>query len=217
VDRNGCDTRNDVLHRDLRSVIVRPSTNGCVVLAGTFHDPYTGRTLTFSKDDADAVQIDHVVALSDAWQKGAQQWSPERRRAFANDPLNLLAVSGPANAAKSDSDAASWLPPARPGRCRMVARQVAVKAEYGLWVTAAERDAITRVLSGCPGELVPTREPGPLPAAETTVAPRTPRPGDLNCSDFATQAEAQAHLDASPGDPDGLDGNGDGVACESLP
>jgi hypothetical protein len=155
VDRNGCDTRNDVLNRDLAAKEWRPGTHGCVVVAGVLHDPYTGRRLVFAKPDAAAVQIDHVVALSDAWQKGAAQWDAARRREFANDPLNLLAVDGPTNGSKGDGDAATWLPPQRSYRCRFVARQVAVKAKWKLAVTAAERDAITRVLSKCPRQRVP--------------------------------------------------------------
>jgi len=155
VDRNGCDTRDDVLNRDLSAKEWRPGTRGCVVVAGVLHDPYTGRRLVFAKADASAVQIDHVVALSDAWQKGAAQWSPTRRREFANDPLNLLAVDGPTNARKSDGDAATWLPPQRSYRCRFVARQVAVKRKWKLSVTAAEHDAIARVLSRCPQQRLP--------------------------------------------------------------
>jgi hypothetical protein len=155
VDRNGCDTRDDILNRDLTAKQWRPGTHGCVVIAGLLADPYTGRSIPFAKADAAAVQIDHVVALSDAWQKGAASWSAARRLAFANDPLNLLAVDGPSNASKSDGDTATWLPPNKPYRCRFVARQVAVKAKWELWVTAAERDAMLRVLSKCPEQRVP--------------------------------------------------------------
>jgi hypothetical protein len=149
VDHNGCDTRNDVLRRDLHATTVRPGTSGCVVLTGTFADPYTGRTLTFDKQHAAAVQIDHVVALSDAWQTGAQQWSTEKRTAFANDPRNLQATDGGTNEQKGDADAASWLPPNRGYRCTYVRRQIDVKASYGLWVTPAEHDALARVLKTC--------------------------------------------------------------------
>ena len=155
VDRNGCDTRDDILNRDLSAKEWRPGTHGCVVVAGGLADPYTGTTITFVKADASAVQIDHVVALSDAWQKGAATWSAARRLAFANDPLNLLAVDGPSNAQKSDGDTATWLPPNRLYRCRFVARQVAVKAKWHLWVTAAERDAMRGVLARCPEQRVP--------------------------------------------------------------
>jgi hypothetical protein len=155
VDRNGCDTRNDILNRDLTAREWRVGTHGCVVIAGVLADPYTGRAIPFAKADAAAVQIDHVVALSDAWQKGAAGWSAARRLAFANDPLNLLAVDGPSNARKRDGDTATWLPPNKPYRCRFVARQVAVKAKWGLWVTAAERDAMRRVLSKCPEQPAP--------------------------------------------------------------
>jgi len=155
TDRNGCDTRNDILARDLDGETFRPRTRDCVVITGLLHDPYTGRSVSFRKADASAIQIDHVVALSDAWQKGAAAWPESKRLTFANDPLNLLAVSGSANGAKSDSDAASWLPSAKSYRCAFVARQVAVKAKYGLWITRAERDAIGRVLSPCPNQAVP--------------------------------------------------------------
>lgn len=159
VDRNGCDTRNDVLRRDLVATTTRPGTHGCVVLTGTLLDPYTGERIAFVRGQgtSQAVQIDHVVALADAWQKGAQGWDDETRERFANDPLNLLAVDGPTNASKGMGDAATWLPPARAARCAYVARQVAVKRSYGLWVTRAEQDAMRRVLSSCPAEPLPDR------------------------------------------------------------
>ncbi len=155
VDRNGCDTRNDVLNRDLANKQWRPNTHDCVVVSGTLVDPYTSRTLEFAKVRAIAVQIDHVVALSDAWQKGAQQLTAAQRLAFANDPINLLAVDGPTNGAKGDSDAATWLPPNRAFRCTYAARQIAVKARYRLWVTRAEQEALRRVLARCPEEPLP--------------------------------------------------------------
>jgi Protein of unknown function (DUF1524) len=160
-DRNGCDTRNDTLARDLRDVV---RSGPCTVVTGTLHDPYTGERVDFlrGQDTSALVQIDHVVPLSDAWQKGAQQLDPDRRRAFANDPLNVLAVWGPANAQKSDGDAATWLPKEKSVRCAYVARQVSVKAAYGLWVTPAERDAIARVLTRCPDEPAVTGAGAPL-------------------------------------------------------
>ncbi|WP_210505431.1 HNH endonuclease family protein [Naasia sp. SYSU D00057] len=155
IDRNGCDTRNDILQRDLEGEVL---SGPCKVLTGTLHDPYTGATIEFVRGNTTStlVQIDHVVALMDAWQKGAQQLTQEQRIAFANDPLNLLAVDGPTNSSKGDGDAATWLPPSRSVRCAYVARQVAVKAEYGLWMTQAEHDAIAAILTTCPGEPVPT-------------------------------------------------------------
>ncbi len=157
VDRNGCDTRNDILRRDLRGVVLKPGTRGCVVLAGFLPDPYTGATIRFVRGvgTSSLVQIDHVVALGDAWQKGAQRLPLARRTAFANDPLNLLAVGGSVNQRKGDGDAATWLPPRHAYRCAYVARQVAVSAKYGLWVTLAERDAMRRVLSTCPAQRLP--------------------------------------------------------------
>lgn len=152
----GCDTRNIILARDLKPVA---TNDNCQVTSGTLNDPYTGKTIRFQRGSgsSDDVQIDHVVALSDAWQKGAQQLSPERRIELANDPLELLAVDGPANQQKSDGDAATWLPPNKAFRCQYVARQIAVKRKYGLWVTAAEKDAMTRILTSCPGQELPAK------------------------------------------------------------
>ena len=157
VDRNGCDTRNDILRRDLHDTTLKPGTHGCLVLTGTLSDPYTGSTIAFvrGRGTSNAVQVDHVVALADAWQKGAQRWSAATRTEFANDPLNLLAVDGPTNQRKGDGDAATWLPPRKAVRCAYVARQIAVKHRYALAVTAAERDAMVRVLTTCPGQSLP--------------------------------------------------------------
>lgn len=154
TDHNGCDTRDDILKRDLKKTVFRAGTKGCIVTAGVLADPYTGTSITY-KRGASKVDIDHSVALSDAWQKGAQQWTADKRRDFANDPLNLLAVDASTNRRKSDGDTATWLPPNSAFRCSYVARQVAVKKKYGLWVTAAERDAMRKVLGGCPNQPLP--------------------------------------------------------------
>lgn len=150
----GCDTRSIILNRDLTNVKV---DGECKIASGTLHDPYTGKQTAFLRGPAtsDAVQIDHVVALSNAWQTGAQQLSTEEREQLANDPLELLAVDGPANQQKSDGDAATWLPPNKSFRCQYIARQIAVKQKYRLWVTVAERDAMNRILANCPGQLLP--------------------------------------------------------------
>ena len=155
---NGCDTRNDVLRRDLRAVVIKPDTHGCVAAAGTLTDPYSGRMVDFVRGPGTStvVQIDHVVALADSWQTGAAQLTAQQRQDLANDPLELLAVDGRVNEAKGGSNAASWLPPAKTFRCRYVARQIAVKTRYRLWVIPAERDAMARVLAGCPGQPLPT-------------------------------------------------------------
>lgn len=155
-DHNRCDTRNDILRRDLDPDAPVPGSR-CLVATGTLQDPYTGLTITFVRGatTSNDVQIDHVVALSNAWQTGAQQLSPDERVALANDPLELLAVDGPTNGAKGDGDAATWLPPNKAERCDYVARQVAVKARYRLWVTPGEHDAIAGVLAGCPGQGLP--------------------------------------------------------------
>ncbi len=185
VDRNGCDTRNDILRRDLRRFTLKAGTNGCLVLSGTLTSPYTGSTRAFVRGQgtSSAVQIDHVVALSDAWQKGAQRLDAGTRTAFANDPLNLLAVEGSVNQAKGDGDAATWLPPRKGYRCAYVARQVAVKVRYRLWMTAAEHDAVERILATCPTQRLPSAGAIALGGgtvvsapAPTTAKPRTTTP-----------------------------------------
>ncbi|HET8690091.1 MAG TPA: HNH endonuclease family protein [Candidatus Saccharimonadales bacterium] len=150
-----CDTRELILRRDLSSISLGP--DGCTVESGRLLDPYTGQVIVFKRGSgtSDDVQIDHVVALSNAWQTGAQQLSFKQREAFANDPIELLAVDGDANQQKSDGDAATWLPKNKSFRCSYIARQIAIKAKYRLWVTAAERDAMTRVLASCPNQPLP--------------------------------------------------------------
>ncbi|MFE0103163.1 HNH endonuclease family protein [Streptomyces sp. NPDC059009] len=162
TDGNGCGTRDDILKRDLKDVTFRGGD--CTVASGTLSpDPYTGKDVSFTRGRS-RVDIDHLVALSDAWQKGAFQWEPGKRIALANDPLNLLAVDAGPNRGKGDGDTATWLPKNKAYRCTYVARQVAVKKKYGLWVTAGERDAMKRVLGSCPQEKLPS-------GGSPTVAP----------------------------------------------
>jgi hypothetical protein len=241
VDHNGCDTRNDMLRRDLKATALKPGTRNCVVLSGILNDPYTAAAINFVRGNATstAVQIDHVVALSDAWQKGAQRLSPAQRLSFANDPLNLLAVDGPTNMSKSDGDAATWLPPSKSYRCAYVARQISVKSSYGLWVTQAEHDAMARVLSDCPGALAPTNRPAAapakaapapvaVPAAVAPVAPaqvhKAPAPAPVparapaavsyaNCTAVRAAGAAPIRI-GQPGYSTRLDRDGDGVGCE---
>ncbi|MDR0887534.1 MAG: HNH endonuclease family protein [Candidatus Nomurabacteria bacterium] len=149
---NGCDTRNVILFRDLTDKTMK---DNCLVATGILQDPYTGKTIQFSRaDNASAVQIDHIVPLSDAWQKGAQYWEKDKRKQFANDPLNLLASDGPANMQKSDSDAANWLPSNKSFRCYYIARQITIKLKYDLWNTEAETAAMQKVLEKCPDQRV---------------------------------------------------------------
>ena len=165
---NGCDTRNDILRRDLTDIVIKSGTDGCTVARGVLHDPYTNTIISFTRGEntSAAVQIDHVVALGDAWQTGAQQLSFAVRTDMANDPLELLAVSGPTNERKGDADAASWLPPNKAFRCSYVAIQVAVKIRYHLWLTPAEHQAMAGVLAACPTQPLPA---GVLPAAASSA------------------------------------------------
>jgi len=238
-DRNGCDARNDMLNRDLTNKAHKPGTHGCVVTSGVLADPFTATTIHFIRGNATstAVQIDHVVALSDAWQKGAQQLTAPQREAFANDPLNLLATDGPTNGAKGDSDAATWLPPNKSFRCEYVALQTAVKAKYNLWMTKAEREAIRTILtSSCPNQPIPEDTGGvsvpvaarPAPAAEPAPPPgEAPAPKQApapvpaqksnvfyqNCSAVRAAGAAPIRV-GDPGWDTKFDRDGDGIGCE---
>lgn len=156
-DRNGCDARNDVLARDLTNEVV--DSDGCKVLSGKLIDPYSGLAISFvqGRGTSQLVPIDHVVAVSDAWQKGAFKWDAIKRVNFYNDPLNLQATQMKLNSQKGDGDAATWLPPLKSYRCMYVARQIAVKAKYSIWVTTAEKNAMKSILAKCPNQLVPSK------------------------------------------------------------
>lgn len=206
--------------------------------SGVLADPFTAATINFVRGNATstAVQIDHVVALSDAWQKGAQQLTAPQREAFANDPLNLLATDGPTNGAKGDSDAATWLPPNKSFRCEYVALQTAVKAKYNLWMTKAEHVAIRTILtSSCPDQPVPEDGGGvsvpvaarpapaePVPAPAEAPAPKqAPAPAPAqdatvfyqNCSAVRAAGAAPIRV-GDPGWDSKFDRDGDGVGCE---
>ena len=213
IDHNGCDTRNDILNRDLTAK-QHKNSRGCVVISGVLNDPYTGKIINFmrGKDTSEQVQIDHVVALSDAWQSGAQEISAQERLQLANDPENLLAVDGPANQQKSDSDAATWLPANASFRCSYVARQIRVKAKYHLWVKPAEKEAMINVLTPCAGAAA---KPAPVPQVDTPPA-QNPAPALAfqTCADARAAGYRNMHRGA-PGYSDHLDRDGDGIACES--
>lgn len=222
TDHNGCDTRDDILQRDLTSESFRSDDGGdCVVTSGKLDDPYTGKGISFTRGRS-TIDIDHVVALSDAWQKGAKYWDRDKRIQVANDPLNLLAVDGPANRGKGDADAATWLPPNKAFRCPYVARQVAVKKKYGLWVTAAEKDAMTEVLRTCPDERLPGSGKPDVPGAApsgTGGGSGDDKPGSgattyPNCAAARKAGAAPLHR-GDPGYSRDLDRDGDGVACDT--
>lgn len=226
TNRNGCDTRSDILVRDLTSLRVTPGTNGCRVEAGTLADPYTHTTIHYVRGN-DTVDIDHVVALSNAWQTGAFRWDIRKRAAFANDPMNLLAVDASANRQKGDGDTATWLPANKSYRCAYAARQVSVKAKYQLWVTQPERDTMARILTACPHQ--PARTGGaPTIAAIAVNQPHRPTTPSSTSGPEATagssayyeNCDAVRAAGADPihaGDPgyaSSLDRDGDGAGCE---
>ncbi|WP_245542761.1 GmrSD restriction endonuclease domain-containing protein [Pseudoclavibacter soli] len=198
-DRNGCDARNDMLARDLTDVT---RDGPCKVLTGTLDDPYTGTVISFVRGNSTstAVQIDHLVSLSNAWQTGAQQLTADQRLMLANDPLNLQSVDGPTNRKKGAGDAATWLPPQKSYRCEYVSRQVSVKAAYGLWVTQAEKDAIIRVLDVCPGQIAYQSALSPYTyATSTATAPSAETQTDSSsAASTGNQQTAPQTLQSTP-------------------
>lgn len=212
VDRNGCDTRSDTLRRDLTDITFKPRTNQCLVLRGALDsDPYTGKRIEFVKGGASEVDVDHVVALGNAYVSGAAELEPAVRLAIANDPLNLLTVDASANRQKGDGDAATWLPANKRFRCDYVSRQVAVKSKYTLSVTVAEKAAISRVLASCPGQPAP---PDDRQATSAPVGPSGKGEAPYASCAAARAAGASPLNSGEPGYSRKLDGDGDGVACE---
>jgi hypothetical protein len=228
ADRNGCDTRNDILGEQLRAVTLE--SNGCVVAAGSYEDPYTGSRIDYWQGHGALIDIDHVVSLGNAWATGAFGWPIKKRAAFANDPLNLLPTDAGANRQKGDGDAATWLPPNTAFRCEYVSRQVAVKAKYDLWVTAPEKAAIQRVLAPCDGQALTRDRWGastevdhnisdPVdatesPAGAATDPSRSAGSVHYDSCDAARAAGAAPVRVGDPGYGAHLDGDGDGTACE---
>jgi Excalibur calcium-binding domain/Protein of unknown function (DUF1524) len=232
ADRNGCDTRNDILGEFLTAATYKPGSGHCAVLEGDLDDPYTGTDIHFVYGNGALVDIDHVVALGNVWVTGGFGWGIEKRAAIANDPMNLLPVDASANRQKGDGDAATWLPSNKRYRCAYVARQIGVKEKYNLWVTAPEKGAMEGVLSTCPGQTVPEdsgapvrvtlniTDPGAAPARSNTQpgtqATGQPEGGSVyyeNC-EAARAAGAAPVRRGDPGYGSHLDRDGDGSACE---
>jgi hypothetical protein len=146
--RNGCDTRDDVLRRDLTGARLG-ERNPCVVLSGVLHEPYTGKILPYDRSRASEIEIDHVVAVAAAWRAGAWQWTPQRRQAFANDVDNLLAADKTANQDKRSQTPDNWKPARREAWCDYARRYVTTKSRYALSVTSAEATALGEMLATC--------------------------------------------------------------------
>jgi hypothetical protein len=150
---NGCDTRNDILDRDLvDKTYVSISRCPNAVATGTLHDPYTSETINLVRGNQTgaAVQIDHLVPLAYAWDQGARNWTDEMRVRFANDPANLLAVDGPINEDKSDGEPAVWMPPNHAFWCQYAVQFVAVMRGYGLPVDAPSVPVLRDAAGTCP-------------------------------------------------------------------
>lgn len=214
LDRNGCVTRDDVLRRDLVS---EKRSNRCHPTSGVLRDRYSRTSITIT--NTSKIDVDHIVSLSNAWQTGAGKWSTAKRRTFGNDPLNLVATTPTLNRQKGDGDAATWLPPAKAGRCEFVARQATVKYRYGLWVTSAEKAAMKRILANCPRTPIPTATQTPAAYPKPKPAPK-PKPTPGTDPRFGTCTEAKRHgygpyrRGVDPEYAWYIDRDGDGVVCE---
>jgi hypothetical protein len=230
ADGDGCDTRHEVL---IAEAIVAPTVGTrCSLSGGRWFSAYDG--LNFS-DPAD-LQIDHVVALAEAWDSGASAWTAARREAFANDlgePWELIAVSAASNQAKSDSDPADWLPPASADECPFLSAWIATKVRWNLALDQRERDALATEIADCPGAEMPYEPasaggqtgggnptPGPTsgggPASGGACDPAyptvciAPPPPDLDCADVPYR-----NFRVLPPDPHRFDGDHDGIGCET--
>ncbi|WP_280696089.1 HNH endonuclease family protein [Kitasatospora sp. GP82] len=140
---NNCSTRDDLLARDGKSVEHKDGS-ACVVTSMTIYDPYTGKKVQWSKQQATKIQIDHVMPLSYDWQMGAAKWDKAKRAQIANDPLNLIPADGSQNASKGDSGPASWLPANETVRCSYAVRFAQVSLKYQLPVTPDDKKAMLR-------------------------------------------------------------------------
>jgi hypothetical protein len=191
LDGDGCDTRREVLIRDSRTVVAVGSS--CIVSSGTWVSPYDGATWTNPSD----VDIDHVVALNEAWQSGAYAWSTQQRTNYANDLTDertLLAVTDSVNQSKSDKDPTDWLPPLASYRCTYLTNWVSVKARWSLTMDEAEHSLVKASLAGCARQTVPVAPA--LPAASPASAAPAASPAS---SPAASTGSAQVSGFVTPG------------------
>lgn len=211
VDRNGCDTRSDILARDLYAW----TEDGCKITAGVLLDPYTGQPILYSHGSS-RVDIDHVVALGNGWRSGAAYWTASKREKFANDPLNLLAVSASANRAKGDANAATWLPLQAAFQCRYITLQIAVKSRYRLTITPEEKQTMETVLAQCPEEVAPIEAAIPLRTvtAERNAKSGPRKPRYATCKAAKAAGAAPLYCGVDPEYKNFRDGDGDGLVCE---
>lgn len=231
IDKNGCDTRNDILARDIKGASIDKK---CLVQTGSFNDPYTAKVINFdrSKGGGGGIDIDHIIPLSLAWKTGASDWDASKRLLFANDPLNLMASDSSENRKKGDKDASAYLPPNAGSHCEYVARQVTVRAKYGTWITPAEKKAVYTVLQTCPdqplasvsGVDVPVSSPVAPPAETPVEAPPAPVTPEVPASggndpqfSSCTKAKAEGFGPYTKADAEYgwyKDGDNDGTVCE---
>lgn len=212
IDHNGCDTRNDVLRRDLKNIVLQAGGDGCIVTSGDLDDDYLGDSYSYELGSS-AVEIDHVVSRSNAWQTGGAALSGDALREFASDPLNLVTVSSDLKRQKDSADAATWLPPNESYQCEYVSRQIAVKHKYDLWVTAPEKETMQHVLDTCAdqpafAEDVAWPAPGEGHSARTESASK-------ETSGESSGASSPSPTEKAPEGPAGDSSGGDSSASDS--
>jgi hypothetical protein len=216
ADSDGCDTRCEVLAAQR-------------LPDGFWFSAWDG----YSTDDPSELHVDHVVALAEAWDSGADAWTADRRDDFADSLINLLAVSAPSNLRKSDKDAAEWFPSRSEANCLWASTVVRVKSHWKLAVDKAEHEALANLLRTC-GDFVPPTTTTAPPPPPTTIAPPPPRPPSSNCTpgydpcipDEGTDVDCEGGGADGPryvegpvyvtgSDPYDLDRDGNGVGCQS--
>ena len=220
ADGDGCDTRREVL---IDEAVAPPIVGGgCSLTGGRWVSAYDGLVLT----NASQLQIDHVVALAEAWDSGASAWSNDRRMRFANDldvSWVLIAVSSASNQSKSDKDPAEWLPPDSHDLCPFISAWIAIKVRWELSVDQRERDALGGLVAECPASRMPfapappTLDPTPAATVRGTECSPAypgvcipPPPPDLDCGDIPYR-----RFSVLPPDPHHFDGDNNGIGCES--
>ena len=237
VDRDCQNARHEVLIEESTTPVTFKSDERCRVATGNWTGPYTGTEV----DDASQLDIDHMVPLANAHRSGGWAWDRDRKAAFANDlefPEHLIAATAKANRAKGADGPEDWRPPDRGYWCKYATDWTTIKGRWGLTATEREFRALEEMLATCGSpasvepDYLPVSQEGSAPSGPTetptetpTDAPTTTGPtpsagGDRDCGDFSTWREAQDFFEAKGGpaeDPHGLDRDGDGNACGSLP
>jgi len=127
----------------------------CRVLNGAWNDYYYPETL----HNSNSIDVDHLVPLKHAHDHGAAHWNREQKKAFSNDPQNLVITNRKYNRQKSSQGIATWLPSRIQYACRYVRDWLSVKNKYGLEINEVEKTTVKSIATSCKGlKLFATRD-----------------------------------------------------------